>query len=138
MEIFGISLFGWRLNSGAIPESIIELEYQLKVKLPTDFQELISRFDGGEGPLGSMNIRILGTTEVVSFNSDYSVFRRIPSYFAFATDGGDYCITYHRDSMMIHSFPLGALAEDEGKQLAGSLRELFQRVSIGQITDSDI
>jgi len=121
---------------------ISNLEKCILRSLPEDYKEFLKRFNGGEGPLGNVDLRILGSEEVPIFNADYGITRRLGrEIVAFATDGGDQCIVFdfqRPPNLRVVSFPLGALAFDEEKYLSASFKSLLLDVAAGSIKCCDI
>jgi len=141
MKHYGLDLSSWRVNQGASPREVKELSGAVGRVLSVDYSQMLMEMNGGEGPLGNINLRIHSTAEVVAFNEDYGVTRRLEGqHLAFGTDGGDYCFTFDYSVIppAVASFPLGALALDEKKLLASSVSELFARIASGSIQSHHI
>lgn len=129
-----------RKRAPASAADIAQLEASLNVNLPADYKAFLLWSNGGDGDFGDLYLAIWSIDEAVRLNDLYAIRRRLGDRFiGVGTDGGGLCFAMDlRRDAAFAVVPLGALADDEIKHLAGSLVEGLTDIRDGKVTGNNL
>ncbi|AIO75514.1 TPA: SMI1/KNR4 family protein [Burkholderia multivorans] len=135
--LFGV---GYQKNAPSTPAEIATLETTLGISLPLDYKDFLTWSNGGEGQVGDLYLSMWTIEQVIELNALYSITTRMGKGFVgIGTDGGDYCFALDlRRNEHFVVVPLGALADEEVKPLAGNLVDGLTGIRDGTITGNDL
>ena len=72
----------------------INLKSKLPTKIPLDYFNFISLYNGGEGFIGEEYLKLYKIEELLHINEDYSVDEFAPDIFIIGTNGGGEAIAF--------------------------------------------
>lgn len=110
------------MNEGGASEvSINELQKQVDFEFPSDYKELMIKYNGGEGEIGDNGWLVLfPIEELIPTNSAYSLLMsQIPEYFLFGKDAADTGFAFHKQNGTVHSFGLMSDFETDPIEFCG-------------------
>lgn len=78
----------WKLNSGALEDTIRDAISELECSLPADYVQFLQEHDGGEGFIGDNYLILWMVEELSPFNREYEVRQYAPGLILFGSSGG--------------------------------------------------
>lgn len=100
------------------------------IKLPADYLEFISKFNGGEGFIGEAYVIMYRIEELEEINKDYEIERYFKNVFIFGSDGGGMHLAYNSDLTMYYAIDSCNIDDDDTNRFfkAPSLERFFQEM----------
>jgi hypothetical protein len=129
MTIVDIVQSTWAKRQGARTEDLRRLEPSLGIIWPSDYVDLMTWSDGGEGRIGSRYLSLWRVGELASLNADYMVQKYVAGLVAVGTDGGGECYGFDCRApgppLFVH-VPLGDLDWASVEKCADSMEQALR------------
>jgi cell wall assembly regulator SMI1 len=118
-------------NPGATEEAIQAAERIFSLRLPDDYRDFLTRFNGGEGFIGKHYVILWKAEELHQLNQDYQVSEYAPGFLMFASDGGGdgFAFDTRSRSYRVMEVPFIGMSVDDAFFVADSFTELLEKMA---------
>jgi hypothetical protein len=113
-----------------LPSELAKAADDLRILLPEDYSEFLTKYGSGEGFIGSHYCILWHATELAQFNSEYEFFKYAPQLVAFASNGGGEAFAFDIRAMpfQIVQVPFIGMSLADAKLVASGFSELIERM----------
>ena len=116
------------VNDLDIDNKIEKAQKQLDFDLPTDYSEVIRKFNGSEGEVGENSwLDLFPINQLIEINGYYSdLMNQIPDFFLFGKDAADTGFAFHKKNGGYYAF--GLIAPDPIEFYGNTFLEFIEKL----------